>query len=127
MTKTPAQKSDVNVTPYIDILLVLLIIFMVVQPTTQYDLRARVPERPSQTTPLPQSAPIVVSIDSEGSIQLNHESVPYPQLGSRLFEVLSRRADKRLFVKAEADLPFGDVVGVIDVAKGAGAGDIGLM
>ena len=67
-----------------------------------------------------------VSIDSDGLIQLNRESIPYQQLGSRLFEVLSRRADKRLFVKAE-DLPFGDVIGVIDTAKGAGASDIGLM
>ncbi len=67
-----------------------------------------------------------VSIDSDGLIQLNRESIPYQQLGARLFEVLSRRADKRLFVKAE-DLPFGDVIGVIDTAKGAGASDIGLM
>ena len=127
MRTTLAQKSDINITPYIDILLVLLIIFMVVQPTTQYDLSARVPEQPSAVTPVPQSGPIVISIDSEGLIRLNQERVPYQQLGSRLFEVLSRRADKRLFVKAEADLLFGDVIGVIDTAKGAGAGDIGLM
>ena len=127
MRRTLAQKSDINVTPYIDILLVLLIIVMVVQPTTQYDLSARVPEKPSGAMAALKSVPIVISIDSQGSIQLNQERVVYHQLGSRRFEVLSRRADKRLFVKAEADLPFGDVIGVIDTAKGAGAGDIGLM
>ncbi len=123
-------KSDINITPYIDILLVLLIIFMVIQPTTQYDLRARVPEEPPEDLPediIIKSDAIVVSIASNGALQINSEPVTLERLGARLFEIYAARANKNLFVQANEDLPFGDVIRVIDIAKGAGVGDVGLM
>ncbi len=124
------QKSDINVTPYIDILLVLLIIFMVIQPTTQYDLEARVPNEPPEDLPenvVVKSDAIVVSIGKDGGLRINQDDVRLDQLGARLFDIFSARANKNMFVQANEDLPFGDVVRVIDLAKGAGVGDIGLM
>ncbi len=123
-------KSDINITPYIDILLVLLIIFMVIQPTTQYDLRARVPEDAPDEIPedvIIKSDAIVISIAANGALQINQEPVTLDRLGARLVEIYSARANKNLFVQADDDLPFGDVIRVIDIAKGSGVGDVGLM
>ncbi len=123
-------KSDINITPYIDILLVLLIIFMVIQPTTQYDLRARVPDKPPEDLPenvVVKSDAIVLAVSLDGEISINQDPVSLNQLGARLFDIYSARANKNLFVQAHDELPFGTVVRVIDLAKGAGVGDIGLM
>ena len=123
-------KSDINITPYIDILLVLLIIFMVIQPTTQYDLRARVPEDAPDEIPedvIIKSDAIVISVAANGALQINQEPVTLDRLGARLFEIYSARANKNLFVQAHNDLPFVDVIRVIDIAKGSGVGDVGLM
>ena len=123
-------KSDINITPYIDILLVLLIIFMVIQPTTQYNLRARVPEKPPEDLPeniVVKSDAIVVAVSLDGEISINQDPVSLNQLGERLFDIYSARANKNLFVQAHDELPFGTVIRVIDLAKGAGVGDIGLM
>ncbi|HXK60858.1 MAG TPA: biopolymer transporter ExbD [Acidobacteriota bacterium] len=123
-------KSDINITPYIDILLVLLIIFMVIQPKTQYDLKARVPQKPPEEIEqnvIIKSDAIVVSLDSTGSLRINTDPVTLDQLGSRLFDIYSARANKNMFIQGDPDLPFGDIVRIIDIAKGAGVGDIGLM
>lgn len=122
--------SDINVTPYIDILLVLLIIFMVIQPTVQYDLEARVPDKPPEDLPddiIVKSEAIVVSVNPDGTLAINQDPVTIDQLGTRLFDIYSARANKNMFVQASTDLPFGDVIRVIDIAKGAGVGDVGLM
>ncbi len=122
--------ADINVTPYIDILLVLLIIFMVIQPTTQYDLEARVPEKAPEDIPedvIVKSDAIVVSIDSQGLLRINQDPVTLDQLPNRLFDIYSARANKNMFIQGDPDLSFGDVVRIIDIAKGSGVGDIGLM
>jgi biopolymer transport protein ExbD len=129
-SSSKSPKSDINITPYIDILLVLLIIFMVVQPTTQYDLRARVPEDAPDEIPedvIIKSDAIVVTVAANGALQINQEPVTLDRLGARLFEIYSARANKNMFVQADNDLPFADVIRVIDIAKGSGVGDVGLM
>jgi biopolymer transport protein TolR len=123
-------KSDINITPYIDILLVLLIIFMVIQPKTQYDLEARVPQKPPEEVEqnvVIKSDAIVVSLDTQGMLRINTDPVTLDQLGARLFDIYSARANKNMFIQGDPDLPFGDIVRIIDIAKGAGVGDIGLM
>ncbi|HEY2932580.1 MAG TPA: biopolymer transporter ExbD [Acidobacteriota bacterium] len=124
-------KSDINVTPYIDILLVLLIIFMVIQPVDQYDLEARVPEK-SEKQELPKNVKIitdtiVVSIDEKSNLMINADPVTMEQLGPKLFDIYSARPNKNMFIRGAKDLPFGSVVKVIDIAKGSGVGDIGLI
>ena len=126
----PRPRAAINITPYIDILLVLLIIFMVIQPTTQFQLGARAPAKAPMDTGRQVAAPpnlIVVSIDEEFQLSINSQPVSFPDLGKTLFDILSARADRTIFIKGPADLPFGDVVRIIDIAKGAGAGDIGLI
>ncbi len=130
MSTGGGSKSEINITPYIDILLVLLIIFMVIQPTTQYDLNARVPEDAPEDIPddvIIKSDAIVVTISSNGALEINQEPVTLDRLGSRLFEIYSARQNKNMFVQAAQDLPFGEVISVIDIAKGSGIGDVGLM
>jgi len=122
--------SDINITPFIDILLVLLIIFMVIQPMEQYDLQARVPQKLPDELPedlIIKSDAIVVSIDRQGAYRINQDAVTFDQLGIRLFDIYSARANKNMFILGDVDLAFDDVVRVIDIAKGAGVGDIGLM
>jgi biopolymer transport protein TolR len=130
MSTGSGAKSEINITPYIDILLVLLIIFMVIQPTTQYDLNARVPEDAPEDIPddvIIKSDAIVVTISSNGALEINQEPVTLDRLGSRLFEIYSARQNKNMFIQAAQDLPFGEVISVIDIAKGSGIGDVGLM
>ena len=118
--------AAINITPYIDILLVLLIIFMVIQPTAEYQLAARAPAR-ALVGAAAQNAPVVISVELDGSLSINSQPVPFSELGLRLFGILSERADKRIFVQGKPELPFGTIARVIDIAKGAGAGDVGLI
>jgi biopolymer transport protein TolR len=123
-------KSDINITPYIDILLVLLIIFMVITPVRQTDLEVKVPQAPpqdQQQEQLVDPSVIVVSISENATIAINQEPTDIGSLGSKLMEIYSARANKNMFVSASAKLPYGDVVKIIDIAKGAGVGDIGLL
>jgi biopolymer transport protein ExbD len=122
-------KSDINITPYIDILLVLLIIFMVITPVRQMDLDVKVPQPPppDQTNLPVDPSVIVVSVGDAAQIAVNQEPVDIGALGPKLQEIYSARANKNMFISASPKLPYGDVVKVIDIAKGAGVGDIGLI
>ncbi len=122
-------KSDINITPYIDILLVLLIIFMVITPTKQLDLEVKVPQEPPKTDkPLPPPpGVIVVSMSEAAQLAINQEPVNIAELGPKLLEIYSARANKNMFISASAKLPYGDVVKIIDIAKGAGVLDVGLL
>jgi biopolymer transport protein TolR len=121
-------KSDINITPYIDILLVLLIIFMVITPVHQMDLDVKVPQ-PSPDDVKAQVDPsvIVVSVGESAQIAINQDATDIGSLGAKLQEIYSARANKNMFISASPKLPYGDVVKVIDIAKGAGVGDIGLI
>lgn len=121
--------ADINITPYIDILLVLLIIFMVITPVRQMDLDVKVPQtsdNQDKNAPVDPSV-IVVSINEAMGIEINGQGTTMGQLRSKLQEIYNKRANKNMFVNASAKLPYGDVVKVIDIAKGAGVGDIGLL
>jgi biopolymer transport protein TolR len=122
-------KSEINITPYIDILLVLLIIFMVATPISQRDLKVRVPQPPPPID-IPVQTPadaIVVSVGERAEVAINKIPTDLSNLGSKLREIYSARPNKNMFISASPKLPYGDVVKVIDISKGAGVIDIGLM
>jgi biopolymer transport protein TolR len=119
--------SDINITPYIDILLVLLIIFMVITPVSQLDLKIKVPQKVEGPTEVAPSNVIVVSLGESGNVAINNDPVALTNLGKQLQDIYSARSNKNMFVSASPRVIYGDVVKIIDIAKGAGVGEIGLI
>lgn len=115
-------QSEINMTPMIDVLLVLIIIFMVISPITARGMEASVPREPEATGPVDDSA-VVVEIDSAGRIRLNQRRLEHAELAARL----QRVAPRPVFVKGDGGLEYQAVAQVIDIARGAGVGQIGLL
>lgn len=116
--------ADMNVTPFIDILLVLLIIFMVITPLTPHGLEALVPQPPPPNQkPVDTDRTVVVSVlqppnGGKPKLKINQDDVSWDELGKRLEDIFKTRAERVMFVKGDDDVEFQYVAQVIDLAKG---------
>jgi len=132
--KVGMAPPNINVTPLIDVLLVLLIIFMVIQPQKEAKFESQIPQKQQESQPnvTPPSDMLMVDVKMTGSgpdqqIELNSKPMTLQELATTLKDLLEQRPDKTVFIKAPKDKQYGDIVAVIDTVKGAGAQPIGLQ
>ena len=120
-------KSDINMTPMIDVLLVLIIIFMVITPTTSRGLNALVPQPESGPAAAAPSNDIVVTVNGDHTVSINRETIAIEELSGRLQRLYLNHPGHPLFVRGGKDLAFEQVAQVIDIARGVGLDRIALM
>jgi biopolymer transport protein TolR len=121
--------ADINVTPMIDVLLVLLIIFMVIAPVTPKGLETLVPQPapPNQQPSAADQRTVVIQVMKDHSIRINQEPIAEDQLGARLEDIFKTRAERVVFVDGDPDIDYQYVARAIDIAHGAGIEKVGLM
>jgi biopolymer transport protein TolR len=121
-------KSDPNVVPLCDILLVLLIIFMVITPTLQKGIDIRLPETATSQGGGGESANVIIlTLEKDLSLKLNAELIDIAMLENRLRDLYQTRQDKTIFIRADETTAYKDVLKVIDIAKGAGIEVLGVI
>jgi biopolymer transport protein ExbD len=118
--------SNINITPYIDILLVLLIIFMIVTPLKQHTVRVPQPPLENQPKEIKQDT-VIVDMDLDHTVRLNQEPMTLEMLETRLTEVFMYRPVKNMFIRGDSALPYGAVFILLDIAKRSGVEDIALL
>jgi biopolymer transport protein TolR len=119
-------QSDINVTPMIDVLLVLLIIFMITQPLSRMALDVQVPPPDETTVTKTPPSQIVLELGNDGGYSINGQPVPKDQLDAQIHAIYDQRPAKLLFIKAGAERLYQDVIEAMDVARGAGVQIIGF-
>lgn len=123
--------SNPNVTPLIDVLLVLLIVFMIIVPTTKHGLHTQVPLPPKKKVQNNSDQNIVVQVLGDGSgpatYKINQQVVAISDLQNQLAQIFSTRADKVMFIKGDPKVPYSQVEAAVDSATGAGVDHIGII
>ena len=121
-------RSDINITPLVDVVLVLLIIFMVMTPTLLKQMELTVPEKADvQLATPPPTDQIVVGVTKEGKVNINKEMIDESTLTERMHDLMKTSHDKLVFFYIDDDANYGHVMHVMDIVRGAGARTLGIM
>ena len=118
--------AEINVTPFVDVMLVLLIIFMVTAPMMMQGLDVSLPETDAGSLAV-QAENLVITIDKSGGIHINDYQVEFDFLQKKLSKIMEGRTDREVFLRADKDIPYGLVVLVMSEIKGAGVNKIGMV
>ena len=129
-TSQPAGRnralSEINVTPFVDVVLVLLVIFMVTAPMMQQGVDVDLPETTTQPLRM-QEEPLILTIQKEGKYYLGRSEVPLPELQAKLEAIFEGRDNKEIFLRADKEAPYGFVVKALAAAREAGATKLGMV
>jgi biopolymer transport protein TolR len=118
--------AQINVTPLVDVMLVLLVIFMVTAPMMQQGVQVNLPKADTKSLS-PQEDTVVVSLEKSGRLFINKEQVAAGDLRTRLTSMFASRSKKEVFLKADQDVPYGEVVKAMAEIKGAGIERLGMV
>jgi biopolymer transport protein TolR len=121
-----AVMAEINVTPLVDVMLVLLVIFMVTAPMMQQGVQVNLPKADTKAM-APVEESVVVSVDKNGRVFIDKDEVPAGDLRSRLSTLFATRTKKEVFLKADAGVPYGEVVRAMADIKGAGIERLGMV
>jgi biopolymer transport protein ExbD len=124
---TNDYKSDINITPLVDVVLVLLIIFMVITPLLQMGYEVKVPPKAQVDNPSINPDQLIVSLMTPNRLYLNKQELTAPQLSTQLSSILKNRRDKTVFFSGDDGTTYGEVARVMDLCRSAGATNIGIV
>jgi len=124
--RTPVIRPEINVTPLIDILLVMLVIFLAAFTLTQQAIESQLPAEARRTSDSPPPQ-IMLEVAADRTLAVNQQPVTLAQLTPFLRKVYSRRSDRTIYVAAAGSLPYGDIIDVMDAVKGAGVERMGVI